>query len=933
MGWLKDIFISVALGALSGGLSYLFSEGLKFWVLVGRGALIGGGMAALGSLLARDQPSFASQVRDRKVTIRAATQPLRVIYGEVKVGGVLVYAESNGNKNEFMHMVLALAGHEVNKIGEIYFNDRSAATDPSGSVKWADWTKLNRHAGGGDQEADADLVAASDKWTAAHRGGGIAYIYARLKYDREGNVWPTGLPNITAVVQGRKVWDPRAEATAYSSNPALCVLDYLRNPDWGLGAADDELDIQSFRAGADYCDAAPADGEDAKRFTCNGSFNADAKPREILEQLLSSCGGSLTYSRGRFRFCAGAGETVMTLGGDDLRGDLSVVPRPSRGELFNAVGGTFSDKAQNWVSQEFPETSDRRYRDEDGGEKLVRKAEFAFTTSRTEAIRLAGIALQTARQSAVVEFPANLAALSLKVWDVVALNIPHLGYDNKRFRVVSWRLADDGGVDLTLAEYSPNAYEWAGDFPESDPAPDTSLPDPWLSPPPERLRLASGDAELLVGGDGTVISRIRLSWDEPSGVTMSRWEVAWKLAGDAKWQSLTVRQPEAFVSPVRDAAAYDLRVRGYNTFGVASQWLTFRGYRVLGKSAPPPKPDWFRVAQMADGTRQFTWGLRALPADVRAGGGFTIRYGGRGTVWANMQALHEGLLVSSPYESNALAAGAYTFGIKSRDSSGNYSRDAVYITAVLGDPRLKDVLFQRRERAEGWLGAKGNCFVAPGGELIAASRYKIKDLPSKISGLTGTVYGLGGAPNYIAYVTPWIDLGAALTFTPLVSVKGRDVGGATLTLTYKLQAQGTAKRLNLSSAGVVTARYFQVALGVAASRRSLKLEDLVIICDGEARTTERNDLDTATASEAWYRRVSVGRFLVAADGIQLITQASITALQDAEPGWSWTLKRKDGSIGGTPAAEFQVWDASRQPTDAVVDISLRGPASKEAANA
>ncbi len=237
MGFLKNIFSGGILGVVAGVVTGVFTGGLG-WAAIAKGALVGGSMAALSSVLVKkpQQPNFTSQLRDRKVTVRAATEPLRVIYGRTKVAGVLVFAESSGSKNEYMHLVLALAGHEVAEIGEVYFNHHKAmgATGALDS-KWAKWALVKKRLGTASQAAVPELVNASSNWTSAHRGRGVAHLYARLKFDKEGNVWPTGLPNITVVVKGKKVWDPRSDAVAWSDNPALCALDYLRDSRYGAG--------------------------------------------------------------------------------------------------------------------------------------------------------------------------------------------------------------------------------------------------------------------------------------------------------------------------------------------------------------------------------------------------------------------------------------------------------------------------------------------------------------------------------------------------------------------------------------------------------------------------------------------------------------------------------------------------------------------------
>ena len=45
--------------------------------------------------------------------VRSPIAARQIIYGQAKVLGVLVYISTTGTKNEFLHMVIAIAGHEV----------------------------------------------------------------------------------------------------------------------------------------------------------------------------------------------------------------------------------------------------------------------------------------------------------------------------------------------------------------------------------------------------------------------------------------------------------------------------------------------------------------------------------------------------------------------------------------------------------------------------------------------------------------------------------------------------------------------------------------------------------------------------------------------------------------------------------------------------
>ena len=55
------------------------------------------------------------------VTSKGAINPHRIIYGKTRVGGTIVYAETSSD-NDFLHMVIAFAGHEVNSFTKIFWS-------------------------------------------------------------------------------------------------------------------------------------------------------------------------------------------------------------------------------------------------------------------------------------------------------------------------------------------------------------------------------------------------------------------------------------------------------------------------------------------------------------------------------------------------------------------------------------------------------------------------------------------------------------------------------------------------------------------------------------------------------------------------------------------------------------------------------------------
>src|SRR5579859_2311053 len=66
--------------------------------------------------------SLTSQVASRSITSRQAVAPWRVLYGSNRVGGVITFLGTTGASNQMLHIVITLAGHEVNAIPTMYFD-------------------------------------------------------------------------------------------------------------------------------------------------------------------------------------------------------------------------------------------------------------------------------------------------------------------------------------------------------------------------------------------------------------------------------------------------------------------------------------------------------------------------------------------------------------------------------------------------------------------------------------------------------------------------------------------------------------------------------------------------------------------------------------------------------------------------------------------
>lgn len=870
--------------------------------------------------------------RSRQEVVRSSVAARRLVYGTSKVGGALVFAETTGANDKFMHLVVVLAAHEVEEIGAVYLDDEVLPTpDSDGFVRsgtFKNRVRIKKHLGSDDQVADPDLVSEAPSWTSAHRLRGLAYIYVRLEYNSD--VFPAGLPKPTAIVKGKKLYDPRTGMTAWSNNWALALRDYILSADGVNGDADD-VDDDSFIAAANISDEQVDSASGFQdRYTMDGVVYTDDKPIDVLEDILTAGAGALVYTKGQYHLYAGAyREPEIELSEKDVIDEFKVTPRVPRDQLFNRVKGTFIDPDEYWLAADFPPVENSLYVTQDGGEEITRDIEMPYTANSARAQRIARIHLEKSRQGITVEAIFNLRALRVAVMDSVMLSIDRLGWDQKVFTVLAWTFEAGGGVRMTLQEESPAVYDWNSGYETTrDPAPDTNLPSPGVVSKPTGLSASSGGDELYVSSDGTVQSRIRVSWTPSESDYVIAYLLGYRKDGDAEFTEVTLpgTSSEHYISPVKDGDIYTLRLRAVNIRQAKSESVTI-SHTVVGKTSPPPDVEQFFVDRMADGTRRFQWSMGSVPADVRVGGGYVLRYQtGASFDWGGATALHGGILSSSPYETNDLAAGQYTFGVKAVDSSGNESENALTATVTLGDPRLRSVVLARFEHAFGWPGTKTDCFVNTSGLLEAKGVGTWDDLPADFDSLAGSWLDVVAAVSPIAYETEVFDLGADLSFSPLLTVACN--GAYTVEMRTGADADGSIVTAYGAATPVTLTRYVQFK--VTSTTTSPLIEGLTILLDGEVVIDDFENVNTASATDIWFERIATGHFKVkTTSGLAVITQAQITALQNVGSGYSWELVNKTTTLSGGdgPAAEFKVYDQSGTLRDAVVDILLRGPKS------
>ncbi len=355
-------------------------------------ALVYGGLIAASVAYSSSQSAKArralhdAMAQGRTYMLRDPLAYRRCVYGKVRLSGVMTFAATSGTKNEYLHMVVVFAGHQIESFDAIYADGNLLTLDGSGNDTgtYAGFLNVQTHLGAPGQVADANLVAAGVGVDSTFVGNGIAYLYVKATWD--STKFPSGIPNITADVRGKLVYDPRDGTQSssnpstwkYSNNAALCIADFLNDSYFGRGIPWARIDSTDLIASANTCDEIVTLGANVQRLFDTISGNtflklSDQTSYDALNYIASgdavsgaaipsgatvtslvysapyginiSLAATTTTSKTTVDITSAAGEPRYTVNGAlDTSMDIDMLTS----DLASAMGGCVSDTGGIW---------------------------------------------------------------------------------------------------------------------------------------------------------------------------------------------------------------------------------------------------------------------------------------------------------------------------------------------------------------------------------------------------------------------------------------------------------------------------------------------------------------------------------------------------------------------------------------------------------
>jgi hypothetical protein len=543
-----------------------------------------------------------------------------IVYGQIRKGGTKTYHETTGN-GKFYHYFITLAMHEVEEIGDIYINDEIATINSDNKVVSQGWNSkilIRKFTGSSTQNIYSTLVGQSNpptNYTNQFKGRGVACLYVRLEYDQ--NVFQSGMPLITAVVKGKKVYDPRKDSTSsaynsslgqstqrkdddatwtYSPNAALVMRDYLVSSQ-GVATDTSQIDDDMIGIAADDCASVGVSGSEDNTFEVNGSISTGKSKKQNLNDISKCMNGTLFWAQGKFRLVAGAYHPptitdAFTL--DDVRSAISIQTRFSRRDLVNTVRGTFIDKDNRWIADDYPEQQLEDMTEDNNVESIV-DLPLPLVTSSATAQRLAKQVLYTSREQIVMNLSLGAKAYQLQVGDTIKVTMDRYSWTNKIFAVKSWRSTGGDGspieVQVSLQETSSTAYNWSisSDEYQQIVSNNTSLDNIFDGLVISTLNLSAGTASTQP--DGTVVNNIACSWTAPSNGQVTHYEFGYKTSTATNYTETTVRDTTFLIEPAIIGKNYDVRVRAVTSRGnTSTSYKTGTISNVTGVTTAPSVP-------------------------------------------------------------------------------------------------------------------------------------------------------------------------------------------------------------------------------------------------------------------------------------------------------------------------------------------------------
>ena len=476
-----------------------------------------------------------------------------------------------------------------------------------------------------NHDTDVGIPEIVYPWTDNHRLRGIAYIALKFKWDNNAY---SGIPDVTATIKGRKVYDPRKDSTSahydsslgtsshrvddastweYSDNNALCIMDYLRNDRFGKGLPNDAINFGEFAQAADdiedFTVTPYTNGTAMQLFTMNAVVDTKNKIIDNINDMLISCRAFMPYTNGKYSLRIDKSKSSTLDVTADMIIDGIEILGSKKEDRFNLVKVNFYNKSKQFKEDTaiYPDEDSTEYQAllaEDNDEPLVEEVDIHSVNNYYSARDIARLILERSRKNTAIAFVGTSELMDLEIGDVFRITHPTPAWTNKSFQVQELSLNFDGTVGVSATEYDSNFYTYETS-PIEVPYVGTRLPDP--NDVSEVTNL-SATAGTYIARDGKTIGYIDVSWDAPDDALISHYEVTH--THDSVTDTVNVSSTSFRIQPTKDEEDYDISVIAVNGMNNKSSSVSVSATTADIDTTAPAEPTLPDTDVLVGGNRQ-----------------------------------------------------------------------------------------------------------------------------------------------------------------------------------------------------------------------------------------------------------------------------------------------------------------------------------------
>ena len=586
--------------------------------------------------------------------------PLPLIYGRQRIGINRVYVGTAGEDNTYLYVIGALCEGEIHGlvsiagVPQVYLSDK-IYTEYGTSFEYEFFT------GTPTQTVCSTLHTAIPEWTDPLKN--TAYIFCKFTYDTDKF---QGVPEITCIVDGLKIYNPATSTTAFSSNPALCARDFLTRKSYrgGMQIDSSRIDDTTVISSAAYCVT--------KGWTCNIALIDNGAVIDNLGQIVACFRGDIIYDSATFKMRysdLNYEASVMDINEDDIiesggKSSLAIT-QPDIFGTPNAVRIKFINEDKKYQMDDYiladsaAATLDGDYREKEISLRGV--------VTQTNVMKMANFFLERLRYNKTITFSIGSRGVALEPFDIIRVSVEVYGWTLKVFRVVETKFYSEGMVSISAIEELSTFYDDTYNI-TSRAWHDTTLPGIMDTVKPVTNCAIT---EQVYYYRGRSYTRLLITFSPPSVAVYPQWDYAdiYVKIGAGDWKFMTKAVSSYNIDPVNEGEIYYCKMVSVSAFGSKQAFDDGMSVSktVAGRTNIPGDVTSFNGVAAGDAIVFY-----ATPLDEPDIAGYELR---NGDTWAG------GILIAFNETPNfrltGVKPGTFNFYLAAKDNADLYSANPI----------------------------------------------------------------------------------------------------------------------------------------------------------------------------------------------------------------------------------------------------------------